>query len=473
MRFVIFLAAFLLSANTAYAEDSSFVFTVSSPSGAPEYIVLLNVDGQSTEIELKAKYSALDTSLFSGKLPAGRYQMRRYKVIGNENQILNNARTEIAISSINNSRHILQIRNGITSDFGRYQLDAFGGNLALLIPREDVPDATALMPEKMAQANVGNLEKFPHFPLSADEKKILQRSLSFGSFVVAPYEQVDGSWVAVQSNGNLWKRTAQSRWQKRNVFNGERLVLYSEDASLAVSEFGRLWDTSQAVATVKSRLPSGIPYAMACSSEKRCVVALRTTENTVIGFLNATNNEWKDLLTLPWKSSMWSGQISSLPMFHSKDEVLFFHGKEEMTRISLSTQSVESSTTGFRVSMPTYNAGRITSGKRYTDDMGRTWGQFEKRMRDGNVQMAQNGKTYATSLDLGFTAAKPILRTSPDGKVNWTDVGPMPSLGELRVGRYSPQMYLIEPGVAPSLWVSIDNGVTWIPDEQFIEVKAP
>jgi len=313
--------------------------------------------------------------------------------------------------------------------------------------------------------------------LSANEADVLSRSKKRASVVKSIVELDNGNWIALTSSGKLLTSSNGGDWSASRLISGERVVDYSVEAKLLITEFGRIWSLQDpASPKLLGGSPTGtVPYALACNEALSCVVAVKrglagTEQSMELYVFDKPGAEWKPVLSLPWKLFVWSGQMPAMQLVQKGSQVAVLHGKNQLTQIDLTTLAHTTATLPFNVFQPVVTAGRINIGERFSDDLGKTWQESSKRMRDGIVQVSSDGKAYASSVDLGFSVAKPIIRRSPDGKSAWQTLGPLPAAGELRVGRFSRQMYLVAGGYSgtnASLWKSVDGGISWAPDQSF------
>lgn len=463
------------------AADGGFILSISNPKGGPAEVSLL-ADGAEWNnkniIKVAAFESAVDTSLFMHDLPAGVYWLKSYLPATTDNPTHNMARREIPITSIDGQRNRVEIKAGETVDLGRYQIDSLGGNVAVALPVITAPLNRDLYQSGVPQKRLASSVSRVSDALSANESTVLMRSLSNASIVGSIKEMSAGVWTALSSTGNLLRSQNGGDWTATRLLNGERAIDYSVEAQLLITEFGRVWSLKDlSKPELIARAPEGvIPIAIACNSARVCVVTAkrRTSEGKLTNdayLIETPTATWRSVLSIPWKPvSMWTGQAVSIQLMQNSDEVVLLHSKNQLNRVNLGNFQTSAETLPFNLDTPVFSANRINIGERYSDDMGRTWHQNNKRLRDGVLQQSVDGHVYTTSINIDLKLIKPILRRSPDGKTNWLTVGELPTSGDLRVGRYSRVIYLlsdVEGSHKRSLWKSTDGGQSWQPDQSF------
>ena len=476
---MILSSALLLASWQGFAADGGFVLSVTNPKGGPESISLY-ADGAETtsknQIKVPAVKTTVETSFFIHQLPAGVYWLKGYLPAATGVPLLDQSRWEMPVAALDRQRNRIEIKAGETLDLGRMQIDSLGGTLAVAIPDTSVPANVTLARPEMA--GISQPVVTPAIPaLSANEADVLSRSKKRASVVKSIVELDNGNWIALTSSGKLLTSSNGGDWSASRLISGERVVDYSVEAKLLITEFGRIWSLQDpASPKLLGGSPTGtVPYALACNEALSCVVAVKrglagTEQSMELYVFDKPGAEWKPVLSLPWKLFVWSGQMPAMQLVQKGSQVAVLHGKNQLTQIDLTTLAHTTATLPFNVFQPVVTAGRINIGERFSDDLGKTWQESSKRMRDGIVQVSSDGKAYASSVDLGFSVAKPIIRRSPDGKSAWQTLGPLPAAGELRVGRFSRQMYLVAGGYSgtnASLWKSVDGGISWAPDQSF------
>lgn len=481
---MILSSALLLASWQGFAADGGFVLSVTHPKGGPESISLYADGAELTDknqIKVAAVKTTVETSFFVQQLPAGVYWLKAYLPAATGVPMLDQSRLEMPVAAIGQQRNRIEIKAGETLDLGRLQIDNLGGNLAVAVPDASVPANAELARPEMAGIRLPAVAAaIP--ALNANEADVLARSKKRASVVKSIIEQDNGNWMALTSSGKLLTSRNGGDWSASSLISGERVVDYSLEAKLLITEFGRIWSLQDPAAPkLVGASPSGtVPYAMACNQEQSCVVAGKrglsgAEQNMELSVFSQPGAAWKPVLSLPWKLFLWSGQMPAMQLVQKGNEVTVLHGKNQLTRIDLATLAHTTETLPFNVFQPVVTAGRINIGERYSDDLGKTWQESSKRLRDGIVQMSADGQAYASSVDLGFSVAKPIIRRSPDGKSAWQTLGPLPATGDLRVGRFSRQMYLVaggSSGTNASLWKSVDGGINWAPDHSFNQAVA-
>jgi len=476
---MILSSALLLASWQGFAADGGFVLSVTNPKGGPESISLYADGAEMTgknQIKVAAVKTTVETSFFIQQLPAGVYWLKAYLPAATGVPMLDQSRWEMPVAAIDRQRNRIEIKAGETLDLGRLQIDNLGGNLAVAVPDASVPSNAALAKPEMAGIRLPAVTA-PVPALSAHEADVLARSKRRASVVKSIVEQDDGNWIALTSSGKLLTSRNGGDWSASSLISGERVVDYSLEAKLLITEFGRIWSLQDPASPklLADGQAGTVPYAMACNGNQSCVVAVKrglagAEQSMEVYVFDKPGAAWKPVLSLPWKIFVWSGQMPAMQLVQKGNEVAVLHGKNQLTRIDLASLAHTTDTLPFNVFQPVVTAGRINIGERYSDDLGRTWQESSKRMRDGVVQVSSDGQAYASSVDLGFSVAKPIIRRSPDGKSAWQTLGPLPAAGDLRVGRFSRQMYLVAGGYAgtnASLWKSVDGGVSWAPDHSF------
>lgn len=477
--------ALLVASFQTFAADGGFVLSITNPNSCPEYIALY-ADGvevsDKNKIKVTADKTTIETSFFIHQLPAGTYWLKGYMPAAKGDLAFDLSRTEIEVAAIDQQRNRIEVKAGEIIDLGRLQIDSLGGNLSVAIPDSLAPKNADLAMSELRGIQLP-ISTMQFDKLSSNEAIVFERSKNNISLVKSIVELDNGKWIALTSNGKLLTSLNGGDWSISSLISGERVVDYSIEAKLLITEFGRIWSLQNPTSPnlVGQAPASTLPYDMACNVGQSCVIAAKRgnisdEQSMDVYVFEKPNAEWKQIITLPWKAYLWSGQMPAMQFVQKANEVAILHGKNQLTTLELGTLAQSTQVLPFNISQLLVTAGRINIGEHYSDDLGKTWQESNKRLRDGVVQVSSDGTAYVSSFEISMSAPKPIIRRTQNGNSNWETLGPLPASGDLRVGRFSKSMYLVVGGNAstnPYLWKSNDGGNHWAPDLSFNQVFSP
>lgn len=466
------IACVLWMAGAQAQDTGTLALSVSQHAGAPGHLYLRPEAADREKdslIQVDAVRTGVNTGLFFATLAPGRYEIMGTRAADTGVPQVDLGIPDIGMRPLDAADAMVAVQAGQHVDLGRVWSDTLGGNLFLMLRDVDALTNEEIFPE-LPDAVPASGWASAVGPLEAG---LVDRARHRAVTVSVPLELADGRWVSQTTGGQVLIQESLGTWRIAASLAADRLaaadVLDVGDPVLA-GEFGHLYRGGDGV----GRLPQGQPRHLHCTDELACAALLQRGESFVlVHSADVRSGEWKELAKVEGGVSFWSGPIS-VQAHEVGPETILFGGDKELIRVDVATGTVGRTALEFSAQRPLVAAGRITLREHYSDDGGRSWTTLDTRLRDGHAQFDGAGSAWATSMDIGAVTHTPVLRRSPDGLTDWADAGPLPAVGDLRVGRFSPVMYLgshLGPYQAGGvLWMSTDQGATWTPDRSLHEL---